>query len=323
MKKFLLTVIVLATCSLAISQETEKSTSEKLLGEVSENGCKCIDSIETYNKSKKLISREIGQCIDKQTVGYQMGVKLSQIEEIKEKAVEVDGKKEVNIEINTNENSHEYQKYYFQIERFMMDNCVALKAIIAATEKQNENSVSNDKKALEFYSQGLQASKNGDYKKAVEAFEKAVKQDPKFAFAWDNLGLNYRRLNNFDKAIESYSKSLKIDPEGMMPLQNIAVVYQYKKDYKNAIKAYEKLAKVDPNNPEVFYGIGTVYATNLNEFEKGLDNFCKAYNIYIEHKSPFRSDAEKQINYIYAEMKKLGKEDKFKEILKANNIDSN
>lgn len=308
---------------MAISQESKKSTSEKLLEEFSENGCKCIDSIETYNKSKKSVSKEIGQCIDKQTVGFQMGIKLSQIEEITEKAVEVNGKKEVNIEINTNENSQEYQKYYFQIERHMMENCATLKATVAGTENQNENSVSNDKKALEFYSQGLKASKDGDYKKAVEAFEKAVKQDPKFAFAWDNLGLNYRRLNDFDKAIESYSKSLKIDPEGMMPLQNIAVAYQYKKEYKNAIDAYERLSKVDPTNPEVFYGIGTVYATNLKDFEKGLDNFCKAYNIYVEHKSPYRSDAEKQINYIYGEMKKLGKEDKFQEILQANNINSN
>jgi tetratricopeptide (TPR) repeat protein len=323
MKKNLLMIFAMATWSVAISQESKKTTSEKLLEEFSENGCKCIDSIETYNKSKKSVSKEIGQCIDKQTVGFQMGIKLSQIEEIKEKAVEVNGKKEVNIEINTNENSQEYQKYYFQIERYMMENCATLKSTVAGTEKQNENSVSNDKKALEFYSQGLKASKDGDYKKAVEAFEKAVKQDPKFAFAWDNLGLNYRRLNDFDKAIESYSKSLKIDPDGMMPLQNIAVAYQYKKEYKNAIDAYEKLSKVDPSNPEVFYGIGTVYAVNLRDFEKGLDNFCKAYNIYVEHKSPYRSDAEKQINYIYGEMKKLGKENKFQEILQANNINSN
>lgn len=323
MKKLLLSIITMATCSVALSQETKKSVSENLLKEFSENGCKCVDSIETYNKSKKEVSKEIGKCIDKQTVAFQMGIKISKIGEITEKAVEVNGKKEVNIEINTNENSQEYQKYYFQIERYMMENCAPLKATVAGTENQNKNSVSNDKKALEFYSQGLKASKDGDYKKAVEAFEKAVKQDPKFAFAWDNLGLNYRRLNDFDKAIESYSKSLKIDPEGMMPLQNIAVAYQYKKEYKNAIDAYEKLAKVDPTNPEVFYGIGTVYAINLNDFEKGLDNFCKAYNIYVEHKSPYRSDAEKQINYIYSEMKKLGKEDKFQEILKANNINSN
>ena len=47
---------------------------------------------------------------------------------------------------------------------------------------------------------------------------------------------------------------------------------------------------------------------------------CKAYNLYIQQKSPYRADAEKVINIIYYEMKKQGKEEKFNEILKANNI---
>jgi hypothetical protein len=47
---------------------------------------------------------------------------------------------------------------------------------------------------------------------------------------------------------------------------------------------------------------------------------CKAYNLYIEQKSPYRTDAEKIINIIYSEMKKQGKENRFVEILKENNI---
>jgi len=42
--------------------------------------------------------------------------------------------------------------------------------------------------------------------------------------------------------------------------------------------------------------------------------------LYIAQKSPYRTDAEKNIQAIYAEMKKEKKEDKFFEILKANNI---
>ena len=105
-----------------------------------------------------------------------------------------------------------------------------------------------------------------------------------------------------------------------MPLQNIAIVYEYKKEYDKALKTYERLAKLDKNNPETFYGIGRMYILGKNDFENGLDNLCKAYNLYIEQKSAFRADAEKVIQFIYEEMKKQGKEDKFKEILKKNNI---
>ena len=59
---------------------------------------------------------------------------------------------------------------------------------------------------------------------------------------------------------------------------------------------------------------------HLKEYEKGLDNICKAYNLYIVQKSPYRTDAELLISQLFKEMKNAGKETTFDEILKKNNI---
>lgn len=307
----------------AICQDNKNEKNETLLKEFSENGCKCVDSISIYNKSKNEVAKNISSCISKQTDAFQMGSKLLEIDHLKDTAEVVNGTKQITISINTNEDSKEYKKYYYELERYMMKNCNSLKEKIASYEEQSDKSFSSNEKARDFYSKGLEEAKKEDYEKAIKYFEKAVNEDPEFAFAWDNLGVNYRKINNFDKAIECYNKSLKIDPKGVMPLQNIAVAYQYKKEFQKAIDAYEKLAKIDKNNPEIYYGIGNIYATNLNDYEKGLDNMCKAYNIYIEQKSPYRTDAEKIINIIFSKMKAQGKEEKFNEILKENNISRN
>ncbi len=323
MKKLFIIILIISIYSRGVSQESKKSGSGALLKELAENGCKCVDSINTANKSKAEVAKAISECIDKQTGAYQMGSTLLNIDDLAKNAEVVDEKKQINISINTNENSKDYKKYYYELERYMMNNCASLKEKIASNDKLSAKSFTENKKAQEFYSKGLDASKNEKYEKAVKYFENAVKEDPEFAFAWDNLGLNYRRLNNFDKAIECYNKSLEIDPNGLMPLQNIAIAYQYKKEYYKAIDAYKKLAEIDENNPEVYYGTGNVYATNLQEYEKGLDNACKAYNLYIAQKSPYRADAEKLIRIIYSEMKNQGKEEIFNQILKANNISQN
>ncbi|HQF48301.1 MAG TPA: tetratricopeptide repeat protein [Flavobacterium alvei] len=323
MKKILLPILALAVYSNGISQENKKPSSEKLLKELSEKGCKCVDSISTYNRPDNEIAMDIGECIDKQVGPYQLGSKLIGIDVSKEKAPVVDGKKQIDISFNTNENSEEYKKYYYEIERYMMANCSSVKEKMASNEKQSAKSFSKNKKAIEYYNKGLDEVEKDNSQKAVEYFGKAVKEDPEFAFAWDNLGVNYRRLNNYDKAIECYEKSLKIDPKGLMPLQNIALVYQYKGQYDKSIEAYGKLAELDKNNPEVYYGIGNVYATNLKDYEKGLDNMCKAYNLYVYLKSPYRTDAEKMISIIHKEMKEQGKEEKFNQILKDNNISQN
>jgi hypothetical protein len=78
-----------------------------------------------------------------------------------------------------------------------------------------------------------------------------------------------------------------------------------------------------PNDPEVYYGIGLIYLSGKNDMENALQNMCKAYNIYVEQKSPYRTDAEKVINMIFGIMKKDNKEEAFNRILKENNIKSN
>jgi tetratricopeptide (TPR) repeat protein len=326
MKHLFLLFFVFSVPTCIVAQVDSTSTtieldSKSLLKEISVNACKCIDSVDTYNKSKKEISKGINSCIDKQMMAYQLGKQLSSIKDLlKEKEGNYVENKQVNVEINVNPESDSYKKNYYEMETYLMDNCPAVKDKIAANDQIGEKSLSNNPDAMRFYELALDETKLGNFEKAIDYYKKALVYDKEFAFAYDNMGICYRRLNEFDKAIESYEKSLEIDPNGMMPLQNIGIVYIYKKQYKKAVKSYEKLAKIDPDNPEVYYGLGNVYAVHLAEYEKALTNLCIAYRIYTTQKSPYRSDAEKLIQIVYDEMKKEGKEDKFDEILKKNNI---
>lgn len=132
--------------------------------------------------------------------------------------------------MNFDTNSKEFKTAYYKLERYLMANCNSLKAKIATNDKVNKNSISQNEKALENYYLAIDESKKENYKGAIEYYKKAVKIDPNFAFAYDNMGICYRKLEKYDEAIEAYEKSLKIDPNGLMPLQNIAVVYSYKKN---------------------------------------------------------------------------------------------
>jgi tetratricopeptide (TPR) repeat protein len=323
MKKFLAASITLFLFyNVNCQKDKNESLKVDLLKEFSEKACECVDSIYTYDKSKDEISAEISRCINNQTGAYQLGVKMMDIVNLADNAEEKDGKKQINININMNVESDEYKEYYFELERYMMDNCKPLRSKISASDKESEKSVSQNPEALKWYSKGIEASNKENYKKALGYYAKAVELDSNFAFAWDNIGICNRKLGNYDEALYAYKRSLEIDSMGVMPLQNIAVVYTYKKQYDNAIKSYERLMLVDKNNPEIYYGIGQVYFQHLNEYEKSLDYMCKAYNLYVEQKSPYRTDAEQIIRYIYVEMKKAGKEDRFNEILKENNITS-
>jgi tetratricopeptide (TPR) repeat protein len=280
----------------------------------SAEACRCIDSIILQKKGVDQVSKEIYNCIDKQVVVYQMMISLYA-------ALNSEAKKN-EISLKLDKNDPGYQRYYFQMERWLKDSCTSLNKAAASDNNESASSISSDPIALEYYYKAQQFYTKENYKESLPWFEKAVKQDAKFAFAWDNIGVCKRKLGDLDGALEACNKSLLSDPKGKTPLLNIPVVYEYKKDYDKALEAYENISKVYPDDPEALFGAGRIYAIK-NDIEKALDLMCRAYNAYIKLNAPYRVDAEKMISEFYRKMKDAGKEETFNNILKDNHINSN
>ena len=275
----------------------------------------CIDSVDAVVKDKKKKIDAFSNCIDEQVGSYQMALQLFN------SMTGADKNKVINVSYDKNSDS--YKSHYFAIERWLMDSCATLKQAIATNDVEREKSFSDNPDAMKAYNAGVGLLKKDKYAECIPFFEKAVSIDPEFTFAWDNLGICYRRTDQLDKAEKAYKASLKVDPAGKTPLQNLAVVYQMQKRDDESIATYKEIVKYYPDDPEVYYGIGMVYYNNKKDWENALDNMCKAYNIYVAQKSPYRSDAEQVIQLIHAQMKKENKEDMFNKILKDNNIRSN
>lgn len=314
------------------SQAQNKDAADKkayFLKQASIKACNCIDSLER-DKAKEDLNKEISDCIDKQVSSYNLGISMTQVvEDLKKEAIDqVEGKKKKKKGQQPKEyvleaaepGSRKYKERYQELEYYLMEHCEILKLAIGSDEEVHANSVSNDPNALSAYNKGVEAMKGNNFKAALPHFLDAVKFDSTFAFAWDNVGICYRNLGEIDKAIDAYKTSLFFEPSGITPLQNLAVAYTFKEDYDQAIVVYEKITKVYPKNPEGYFGLGRVYTAFKNDLEQGLDYMCKSYNLYTEQKSPYRVDAETLMGAIYQEMKKQGKEEKFMQILKDNNI---
>ncbi|WP_027386531.1 tetratricopeptide repeat protein [Chryseobacterium gregarium] len=318
-KKRIIILIPIFICSVFFTQNKKDglASAQQILKELSEESCKCIDSINGYNKIKDSVNREISSCIDKNVFTYSMANAIEKTSADIENG-NIKGKK-ADITINSNPQSDDYKKAYNKIENYLMQNCSRLKRLVNSAESKSDL-MSKNSEAIDFYNKAIEASKKEDWREAIKNYKSAVEKDQNFIYAWDNMGLCYRRIGEYDNAIAAYNKSLEIDPKGKMPLQNIAYAYIYKKEYQKAINSYLNLDKVHPGDAEVYYGIGQIYYDYLKDNEKALDYIAKAYNIYTDQKSPYRTDAQTIIGYIYKKMKDDGKADKFKEILQKNKI---
>jgi tetratricopeptide (TPR) repeat protein len=294
-------ILLLSAKGLAQNDAKIKSIADK--------ACDCSTKISTSLKKDKIIE-EINSCINSQTLLTQMTAINSEVEASAKNRDSTGGKKNYTIVMDEN---------FKEIQAYMFDNCPAVKLLMTTNDATNGKALSKNKKALQFYQEGQDYSAQQKYDLALVSYSKAVKSDPKFVFAWDNLGLSYRRLNNYKEAIKCYQKSLEIDPEGTMPLQNIAIAYEYLKDYKQASLHYEKIIKAFPDNPEGYYGAGRTFYTDEN-YEKGVDYMFKAYLMYTAAKSPYVNDAQTVLASYYKDLKEKNKLEIFNQAAKNNNV---
>jgi tetratricopeptide (TPR) repeat protein len=275
------------------------------------SACDCIAKADRKEKKKEDKTKAFADCIDKEVSSYLLTSRVLK------QMMGTDTSKVITM---AGQNSDEYKAGYFEIERWLMDNCETLKTAIASNDDAHKKAYSKNKNAMKAYDKGVVEMQAGNLTEAIGWFEDAVRMDPEFVFAWDNLGVSYRKNNNLEKAEEAYKKSLKVYPKGYTSLMNLPVVYLKQGRVDDAINGYKDLLEKYPKDPEGFYGIGMVYIQLKKDYETALGYFCKAYNIYVEQKSAYRTDAESLISQIYQKMKADGKEKRFGEILAEHSI---
>jgi tetratricopeptide (TPR) repeat protein len=273
---------------------------EAFIKKAGDDACPCTHKISVEQPREKIIE-EINTCIASSTIMAQMSgidFKAEAENALKKEKTAADTTKLVYTIVA--------DKNFDEIQAYMFETCEAVKYLMAVNNDKLSKSITKNKKALAFYEEGQGYSAREEHNMAVVSYNKAVKADPKFVFAWDNLGMSYRKMGNYKEAIKCYQKSLDIEPRGIMPLQNMAVAYEYLKDNKSAGETYEKLISLYPNDPEGFYGAARSYYATEN-YEKAADYIFKAYLLYSKQKSPYVNDAMTLIRSYYADLKEKNK----------------
>lgn len=307
--------VLLLLPATVFAQDDAKENKIKLLAE---EACNCAKEISVTLPKDTIVSK-INTCITSKILMDQMKSVFAGIDEKAEKESDttqvITEKKEKNIVIYADENFDEIQAY-------LLSNCAAVKVLMGSDNKELKYSMSKNEKALKFYKEGQDYDNLKQFDRAVASYKKAVEADPKFAFAWDNLGVGFRKLGKYKEAIKCYKKSLALDPDGKTPLMNTGVAYMLLEDYKSASKAYADFIKRHPEDPEGYFGASKCFYI-IEDYAKGVDYMFKAYKIYADTKSPYLSDARQVIGVYYNDLEEKGKLDIFMEAAKNNEIEIN
>lgn len=93
---------------------------------------------------------------------------------------------------------------------------------------------------------------------AKKNYERAVKLQPSYAEAINNLGTVYYAQSNYRRAIGYYKRALKYSGPSASIESNLGAAYFAKKDYKQATEWYDQALKLDPDIFEHHNTFGTL-----------------------------------------------------------------
>ena len=132
-------------------------------------------------------------------------------------------------------------------------------------------------------SNGIEFMKEGDFKKAVEEFDKVDRRNKSYITARNYIAMSYIIDDKSEKAEEECLQILKIKPDDVHALTTLVAVKTEQKKHDESKALAEKLLKLDISSPDDIFKIATVCCENAMHEE--------AFNLFtrLEEKLPYDS----------------------------------
>ncbi len=111
--------------------------------------------------------------------------------------------------------------------------------------------------------------------RAVEAYERAIREGDSVADAYCNLGILEFEGQRIPAAFDRFTTALRHDPRHFESHFNLANLYFETGELRLARLHYELVAEIEPNFPNLYYNLGLVHAVN-GDIEAALEALKKA-----------------------------------------------
>ncbi|HLI07714.1 MAG TPA: serine/threonine-protein kinase [Ktedonobacteraceae bacterium] len=118
----------------------------------------------------------------------------------------------------------------------------------------------------------------GNYKKAFEAYQRATEIDPDNPVVWVSAGLSLNRLQRYQQAIVHFDRAISLDPHYVPAWTGKADAQLDMNQPEEALASYEQALTYDSRSFQAWNGLGNA-RSSLRDFAQAVDAYTQALQV--------------------------------------------
>ena len=129
--------------------------------------------------------------------------------------------------------------------------------------------------------EGDELRKQQRYSQALQAYEEALRMDPRNFYAWNGKGTTLYNQGNYKKALDAYQRATEIDPDNAIVWVSAGLVLNRLQRYQQALVHFERALSLDPDYVAAWNGKADAQL-DMNMLEEALASYEQAL-LYDAH----------------------------------------
>lgn len=141
---------------------------------------------------------------------------------------------------------------------------------------------------------GVMAHDRGEYDKAIEYYERAIKYKPDHAEAFNNIGNSLMKMNRPEAAVEAIKKAIELEPKNPKFYNNLGNALNQQGLKFMAMEQYEKALELYPEYVHAYYNMGNALHS-MKRFKESEKWFLSALE-----RDPYHKQSWNMLGVLYA-----------------------